>query len=131
MKGCLIIFLFTVFIVSSCAKGYGTTYVSDNLIIYYSIPSDLNQVKALAEFWKKNELMGKKNLSLRLFKFDNGSYQVQLIATKNEDSKTLKFDEIKMLQELENQLNKEVFQKNKIDLVICDSRFKVLNNLNY
>ena len=120
-----------IFLFFSCAKGYGTTYVSENLTIYYTIPSDLNQVKALAVFWKKNELMGKKNQSLRLFKLENGSYQVQLIAAKNEDSKTLKFDEIKMLQELENQLNKEVFQKNKIDLVICDSRFKVLNNLNY
>jgi hypothetical protein len=120
-----------IFLFFSCAKGYGTTYVSENLTIYYTIPSDLNQVKALAVFWKENELMGKKNQSLRLFKLENGSYQVQLIATKNEDSKTLKFDEIKMLQELENQLNKEVFQKNKIDLVICDSRFKVLNNLNY
>lgn len=120
-----------IFLFFSCAKGYGTTYVSENLTIYYTIPRDLNQVKALAVFWKENELMGKKNQSLRLFKLENGSYQVQLIATKNEDSKTLKFDEIKMLQELENQLNKEVFQENKIDLVICDSRFKVLNNLNY
>ena len=120
-----------IFLFFSCAKGYGTTYVSENLTIYYTIPSDLNQVKALAVFWKQNELIGKKNQSLRLFKLENGPYQVQLIAIKNEDSKTLKFDEIKMLQELENQLNKEVFQKNKIDLVICDSRFKVLNNLNY
>ena len=123
--------LLLVLLFFSCAKGYGTTYVSENLTIYYTTPSDLQQVKALALFWKKNELMGTKNQSLRLFKLDNGSYQVQLIASKNEDSKTLKFDEIKMLQELENQLNKEVFQKNKIDLVICDSRFKVLNNLNY
>ena len=131
MKGCLIIFLFTVFIVSSCAKGYGTAYVTGNVSIYYYSPNDLNQVKTLAEFWNRNNLSKKKKQFLRVFKTDKGNYQLQLIVSKSELVHNLKFDEIKLLQELENKLNKEVFTQNKIDLVICDSRFTVLNDLNF
>ncbi len=131
MKGCLIVFLFTVFIVSSCAKGYGTVYVSGNVSIYYYSPSELNQVKTLAEFWIKNNLAKKKKQFLRVFKTDKGNYQLQLIVSKSELENKLKFDELKLLQELENKLNKEIFIQNKIDLVICDSRFTVLNDLNY
>jgi hypothetical protein len=118
MKGCLIVFLFTVFIVSSCAKGYGTAYVSGNVSIYYYSPSELNQVKTLAEFWIKNNLAKKKKQFLRVFKTDKGNYQLQLIVSKSELANKLKFDELKLLQELENKLNKEIFIQNKIDLVI-------------
>ncbi len=131
MKGCLIIVLFTVFIVSSCAKGYGTTYVSGDVSIYYYSPEDLNQVKALAEFWNRNNLSNKKKQFLRIVKTDKGNYQLQLIASNSELAHRLKFDEIKLLQELENKLNMEVFTQNKTDLVICDSRFTVLNDLNF
>lgn len=131
MKGCLIVFLFTVFIVSSCAKGYGKVYVTGNVSIYYYSPNDLNQVKTLAEFWNRNNLSKKKKQFLRVFKTDKGNYQLQLIVSKSELVHNLKFDEIKLLQELENKLNKEVFTQNKIDLVICDSRFIVLNDLNF
>jgi hypothetical protein len=131
MKGCVIVFLFTVFIVSSCAKGYGTAYVSGNVSIYYYSPNDLNQVKTLAEFWNRNNLAKKKKQFLRVFKTGKGNFQLQLIASKSELANNLKFDEIKLLQELENKLNKEVFTQNKIDLVICDSRFTVLNDLNF
>ena len=131
MKGCLIVFLFTVFIVSSCAKGYGTVYVTGNVSIYYYSPNDLNQVKTLAEFWNRNNLSKKKKQFLRVFKTDKGNYQLQLIVSKSELAHNLKFDEIKLLQELENKLNTEVFTQNKVDLVICDSRFTVLNDLNF
>jgi hypothetical protein len=131
MKGCALVFLFSVLILLSCAKGYGTAYVSGDVSIYYYSPEDLNQVKALAEFWNRNNLSNKKKQFLRIVKTDKGNYQLQLIAFKSELAQRLKFDEIKLLQGLENKLNKEVFTQNKIDLVICDSRFTVLNDLNF
>jgi hypothetical protein len=43
----------------------------------------------------------------------------------------LKFEEIEEIQKLENDLNKTIFKENKVDVVICDSRFNVTNDLNY
>ena len=131
MKGFLLVFLLPLIFLSSCAKGYGTAYVSEDVTIYYYSPKDLNQVKLLADFWKKNVLSKDKKQSLHLFRTEKGVYQLQLIASKSEFAKKLEFDEIKLLQDLENKLNKEVFTQNKIDLVICDSRFTVLNDLNF
>ncbi len=130
MKVYLYFFLIP-FLFFACAKGYGTSFVSGDITIYYNAPSELNEVKILADFWTKNGISGNKKQFLRLYKTDKGDRQLQIIATKPEMGKALKFEEIKLLQELENKLNKEVFIKDKIDLVICDSRFTVLNDLNY
>ena len=47
------------------------------------------------------------------------------------NAKSPDFDVIKDLQTLEDDLNRTVFFKNKVDIVICDSRFNVVNDLNY
>lgn len=118
-------------VVSSCSKGYGTSYIQKNLTVYYTNKNDLKLAKYLADYWFANDLIGEKAQTIRLFNSDDKNRQVQLIALKELDVNSLKFEEIEEIQKLENDLNKTIFKENKVDVVICDSRFNVTNNLNY
>ncbi len=118
-------------VVSSCSKGYGTSYIQKNLTVYYTNRNDLKLAKKLADYWFVNGLIGVKSQSIRVFNVDNKNRQVQLIALKKLDVNSLKFEEIEEIQKLENDLNKTIFKDNKVDVVICDSRFNVTNDLNY
>lgn len=128
----LLFFICLIFIevISSCAKGYGSVYVQKNLTIYYNNDKEVNIVKELANYWISHNLILDKPQTIRYYHSDSVS-QVQLIKTPNFNVKTLNFDAIKELQSLEDELNHIIFSKNKIDIVICDSRFNVINNLNY
>lgn len=118
-------------VVSSCLKGYGTSYIQKNLTVYYTNRNDLKLAKKLADYWFVNGLIGDKAQTIRVFNVDNKNRQVQLIALKKLDVNSLKFEEIEEIQKLENDLNKTIFKDNKVDVVICDSRFNVTNDLNY
>jgi len=118
-------------VVSSCSKGYGTSYIQKNLTVYYTNRNDLKLAKKLADYWFVNGLIGDKAQTIRVFNVDNKNRQVQLIALKKLDVNSLKFEEIEEIQKLENDLNKTIFKDNKVDVVICDSRFNVTNDLNY
>ena len=115
----------------SCSKGYGTSYVQKNLTVYYTNNNDLNLVQKLADYWFLNGLIGAKAQTIRLITEGKNNRQLQLIAVKNLDVKSLKFDDISKLQTLENELNQTIFKGNEVDVVLCNSRFIVTNNLNY
>lgn len=117
-------------VLSACAKGYGDAYIQKNLTVYYNNEKDMNSAKKLSDYWISRGLILDKPQTIRYFHTDSVS-QVQLIKTPNSNVKTLNFGAIKELQSLEDELNNIIFSKNKIDIVICDSRFNVINNLNY
>ena len=130
MKKILIVVFFLTTILFSCTQGYGTAYSRKKLTIYYTNNKDLDAVKKLADFWFSKALISNKPQSIRFLNIDTVR-QVQLIQSPNFTTKTLNFESIKNLQELEDNLNETVFFKNNVDVVICDSRFNVINNLNY
>jgi hypothetical protein len=115
----------------SCVKGYGTAYVENNLTIYYTNNSDLQFAKRLAKFWFENKLIQNKQQFIRINALPNKSRQIQLITNDIKTAKQIGFEELSKLQMLENQLNSTIFKDAKIDVVICDNRFNVLNDLNY
>lgn len=130
MKKLLRSVLISILILSACSRGYGTAYNQKNLTIYYTKEEELVLVQKLADYWFLNELISQKPQSIRLFQSET-AYQLQLIKTKTFDAKLLNFDAIKNLQALEDDLNRSVFLKRKVDIVICDSQYKVLHSLNY
>jgi len=126
--------LYIIFVISailvSCTQGYGTAYIRKNLTIYYTNTKDLEVVKKLAGYWFENKLITDKQQTIRVFHVDSVC-QLQLIHSTNFNSKKMNFEAIKNLQLLEDDLNRTIFSMNKIDVVICDTRFNVQNNLNY
>jgi hypothetical protein len=114
----------------SCTQGYGTAYIRKNLTIYYTTSIELDAVKKLANYWFSHELISDKPQTIRFFHVDS-VYQIQLVKSPGFNLKTLNFEAIKNLQTLEDELNKTVFSRINVDVVICDSRFNVINNLNY
>ncbi len=130
MKQFLVFSIFLCVLLYSCVKGYGTAYIQNNLTIYYTNENDLNVTKKLVDYWISHELISKKPQTLRFLNSDSVC-QLQLIKSSNFNMKSLNFNEIKEIQMLENDLNKTVFIKNKIDIVICDSRFNIINDMNY
>jgi uncharacterized protein YdiU (UPF0061 family) len=91
---------------------------------------EFDLLKKLADYWFSHELISEKSQTIRFF-FTDSISQVQLIKVPGFNAKSPDFDVIKDLQTLEDDLNRTVFFKNKVDIVICDSRFNVVNDLNY
>jgi hypothetical protein len=123
--------IFFFLILFSCVKGYGVAYVKNNLTVYYTIDSDLQSAKLLADFWFNNQLINNKKQFLRINYVPNKPRQIQLVANDPIAAKKMNFEELNLLQNIENQLNESIFKTAKIDLVLCDNRFNVVNDLNY
>lgn len=121
----------SLFLFYSCVKGYGTAYVENNLTIYCTNNSDLSSAKSLAKFWFDNKLIQNKEQFIRINVIPNKPRQIQLIANNVKIAKQLSYEELSKLQWLENQLNSTIFKDSKIDVVVCDNRFNVINDLNY
>jgi hypothetical protein len=130
MKKNLFFAFILILVIYSCAKGYGTTFIKNNLTIYYNNEKELNVVRKLADYWFSHELISEKPQTIRFLHSDSIS-QVQLIKKPTFNAESMDFESIKNLQALEDDLNLRVFSKNKVDVVICDSRFNVVNDLNY
>lgn len=130
MRILFIICLIYIEVISACAKGYGAAYIQKNLTVYYNNEKDMNSAKKLADYWISRGLILDKPQTIRYFHTDSVS-QVQLIKTPNFSAKALNFDALKKLQSIEDDLNQTIFLRNKVDIVICDSRFNVINNLNF
>jgi hypothetical protein len=88
----LLIYFLISSVISSCSKGYGTSYIQKNLTVYYTNKNDLKLAKSLADYWFENGLIGDKAQTIRVFNVDNNR-QVQLIALKKIDANSLKFEE--------------------------------------
>jgi hypothetical protein len=130
MKSTLFFAIVLSVLLYSCGKGYGTAYIRNNLTIYYTKENDLNIAKKLADYWIAHKLIIKKPQTLRFLNTDSVC-QLQLIKSSNSNVESLNFYVIKDMQILEDELNRTVFSRGKIDIVICDSRFNVINDLNY
>lgn len=125
----LLIGILFLFISVSCTQGHGNKLESDQLDIYFEFREDEKLAAALGKFWKDQELIGEKKQTLRLTK-DDRVYLLQLIANDPKEVSNMPFQELKLLLELQKQLNETVFEKSTCEIVLCNGSFQIIKNIN-
>jgi hypothetical protein len=118
-----ILFLFVIVSLFSCSKGYGDKVEDKNVVVYFLDKSHKEMAQKTLDFWIKEGLNGDKTQHLRLLKFDKKTIDLQLIASKNKDPKSMTFEEIKLFLELKAKLDSTVFKPKTCRIVICDASF--------
>lgn len=124
MKNSLL--LFVLISLFSCSKGYGDKVEAEHVVVYFLDKSHKEIAQKTLDFWVSEELNGEKNQHLRILKFDNKTIDLQIIASKNKDPKTMSFEEIKLFLDLKAQLDSAVFNPKTCRIVICDGSFNPL-----
>jgi len=106
----------------SCLENKDFIYEKNKLTIYYTDIKDSSKVKSIYSYWQKNKLLTNKKQHIRLLHNSDSSYYLQLILSeKNHD---VNYKEIKLLYDLQADLNKKIFPKSKLEIKITDNSFK-------
>jgi hypothetical protein len=124
MKLCF--FLLVLISLFSCSKGYGEKVEDKKVVVYFLDKSYKEMAQKTLDFWIKEGLNGDKIQHLRILKFDKKTIDLQLIASKKKDPKSMTFEEIKLFLELKTKLDSTVFKPKTCRIVICDGSFNTL-----
>jgi len=115
----LLVFLF------SCGMPMGDTVKTqdEKLTVFYleKVPKD-KAIKFL-KYWKNNGLIGEDPQVIQLDVLGNGAIAVKLIEKSTYQQKSLSIHEQSLLQELERNLEEEVFEQ-EVTIIITDNTFR-------
>lgn len=126
MKITLILLL--TLLLASCGDDFGSKVVGGNLSVYYVDGSDKSKAESLAMYWKENDLIAGDKQDLQLVKFEDG-YELRIIAKNPKGVKQMPFNERKLLSSLQRTLRDSI-PLDGLELVLCDSNFKPIYNIN-
>ena len=122
------IFFLIVLLFFSCVENKDFIYEKNKLTIYYTDLKDSSKVKSIYSYWQKNKLLTNKKQYIRLLHNSDSSYYLQLILReKNHD---VNYKEIKLLYDLQVDLNEKIFPNSKLEIKITDNSFKDLGIIN-
>lgn len=127
----LIALAFLIVSLSSCSKGHGNLLQSEELDVYFEFQEDEQLASSLGRFWKDKGFLGSSKQSIRLTK-DDEYYFVQLIASQPNNVENIPFQEMKLLMDLQNELDTTVFKEaGTVQIILCNNEFKPLYNINH
>lgn len=112
----------------SCTESSGNQIVGRNLTVYYTDIDDEVIAEKLALYWRDRDLISSTKQDIRLVKNKN-NYELQIIALDSKEIKNMPFLERKLLLDLQRNLEDSI-TKVPLEIVICDSQFKPIYNIN-
>ena len=118
------IFLLLLSLFVSCGINLGNRVDSPNLKVYYSQKVTKNQAIDFSNFWQLNGMVGNELQTIRISSIENVIH-IQLIQNRIYNGKVIDINEISQLQELERNLEKEVFDAD-VSIIICNDKFEEL-----
>ncbi len=115
-------------LLASCGNDFGSKVVGGNLSVYYVDSSDKLKAEALAIYWRENDLISGEQQDLQLVNFEDG-YELRIIAKTPKGVKQMPFNERKLLSTLQRVLRDSI-PLDGLEIVLCDSNFKPIYNIN-
>ncbi|MCH2230128.1 MAG: hypothetical protein MK105_07265 [Crocinitomicaceae bacterium] len=115
-------------LLASCGNDFGSKVVGGNLSVYYVDSSDKLKAEALAMYWRENDLISGEQQDLQLVNFEDG-YELRIIAKTPKGVKKMPFNERKLLSTLQGVLRDSI-PLDGLEIVLCDSNFKPIYNIN-
>lgn len=125
----VVVFFLGFLLITACSDDYGHRIEGKNITVYFEAESDLQPAKELAQFWKRNDFVGKRPQYVKLIQ-KKKAYHLYLIRTESLKNNSLPFFEQKQLLELQELLNDSLHFSKPIELVISNKRFEPVLKLN-
>ena len=119
---------FLILLLFSCVENKDFIYEKNKLTIYYTDLKDSSKVKSIYSYWQKNKLLTNKKQHIRLLHNSDNSYHLQLILSEKKHD--VNYKEIKLLYDLQVDLNEKIFPNSKLEIKITDNSFKDLGIIN-
>jgi len=112
----------------SCSAEQGNRVFGDQFSVYYDLPQDEELAEKVAIYWKDKGFLTSKKQDIRIV---HGQEKFQLLLIENENVKLdeLPFEERKLLNELKNDLQKNIFHGN-LEIVLCNTKFEPKYTIN-
>ena len=123
------IFIFgIIFLLFACDMNGEKVIDKGPLKVYYSDSADEIVISAFYDFWTKEQYVGERTQSIKITKNTKRNiYEVRIILRKDfAPSLKIEFEELKLLSQIQQDLNTNVFMKDLCELVICDNKFQTL-----
>ena len=99
------------------------------LKVYFAESTNEKIAERLADFWIDQKYVGERPQNIKITEdLSSEVFQIRLILREDFKSSTkINFDELKLLGQIQHELNSNVFDKKKCELVICDNKFQTIN----
>ena len=99
------------------------------LKVYFAETTDEKIAVRFADFWIDRKYVGERPQNIKITEdLSSEVFQIRLILREDFKSSTkINFDELKLLGQIQHELNSNVFDKKKCELVICDNKFQTIN----
>lgn len=121
-----IIILFFPLLLIGCGVNMGTRIDNGNLSVFFLEGVNTNEAIEFSKYWKDHGFVGERKQVIQL-ENKNDVIHVNLIERKMYQADRLTISEEAMLQEIERDLNKNVFHK-ETTIVITDNTFRPIIN---
>ena len=99
------------------------------LKIYFSESANEKIISKFADYWIQEKYIGARAQNIKITEDKTNSvFQIRLILRKDFGPKTkINFEELKLLGQIQQDLNTHVFLEKKCELVICDNKFQKIS----
>jgi len=99
------------------------------LKVYFDKSTDEKIAGRFADFWINRKYIGERPQNIKITEdASSETFQIRLILREDFKSNSkINFEELKLLGQIQHELNSIVFNKKKCELVICDNKFQTIN----
>lgn len=124
------LFILLLVLLASCTEDMGHKVVGGRFTVYFSDASDEALATDVAQYFKHNNMITGQQQDIRLEKKAKNKYELKLIANNPDKVNQMPFDERVKLLSFQDELEREVFSQNSLELVICNNQFEVIYSIN-
>ncbi|RFC53808.1 hypothetical protein [Brumimicrobium aurantiacum] len=121
MKNWIVVLILSFFI-QACGISMGDRVDNGNLSVYFLEDVGKNNAIKFSRYWKNNDLVGEQKQVIQLERID-GIIVIKLIEREIYHADPFTIEEEAMLQNLERDLKKEVFDED-VEIMITDNTFR-------
>lgn len=99
------------------------------LKVYFEESTNDKIIGNFADFWIQEKYIGSRPQNIKITEDKNARiFQIRLILRKDFSSETkINFEELKLLRQIQQDLNTYVFLNKKCELIICDNKFQTIS----
>ena len=110
----------------SCSREKTPFKEEGNIRVYYENLSNQRITNRIITFWESNDLVSKNRSDIKIIELED-KFQLLLIVNDKFKNDKPSFDDIKLLNDLQQTINNDIvdFQKKQCEIALADEQFQI------